>query len=208
MIKNIVFDLGNVVVFFDKDFVISPFTKDPTEINFLKTQVIGCPEWSKIDAGACTEEQMYDSFKTRMTEKQLKLAADFSHNWYRKGRPLNKGAVRIAHQLKKMGYHLFVLSNISINCFEYLKSENKDFFDLFEGLIISGYEKVKKPDPKIFEILLKRFNLDPTETLLIDDDDTGSTFKTANSMGIKGKAVERNNEQSIVELLKQNGIEV
>lgn len=208
MIKNIVFDLGNVVVCFDHNTVIAPFTNDPTEINFLKTQVIGCKEWHKIDTGAITEQQMFESFKHRMTDEQFKLAADFSHNWYRKGQPLNAGAVQIACKLKDMGYNLYVLSNISTECFDYIKNENQDFFNLFNGLIISGYEKVKKPDPKIFEILLNRFKLNANETLLIDDDDTGSTFKTANSMGILGHAVKKNDEQSIIDLLKQNKIEI
>lgn len=208
MIKNIVFDLGNVVVCFDHDVVISPFTNNQTEIDFLKTSVIGCDEWHKIDVGAITEKQMFESYKKRMSDEQFKLAADFSHNWYRKGNPLNIGAVKIAHQLKKMGYRLYVLSNISIECFEYIKKENPEFFALFDGLIISGYEKVKKPDPKIFEILLKRFKLNANETLLIDDDDTGHTFKTANSMGILGHAVKKNDEQSIIALLKQNEIKI
>ena len=207
MIKNIIFDLGNVVVCFDHDTVVSPFTNNPNEIEFLKTQVIPAIEWKKIDDGSITEEQAWQSFKDRFNEDDYKLAVDFSQNWYKK-HPLNSGAVEIAKKLKNQGFNLYVVSNIGTKCFEYIKEHNEEFFSMFDGLIISAKEKVRKPDPKIFEILIDRYNIEPTETLLIDDDDTGRTFNTANQMGINGCAVKKNDAQSILDLLKQYNIVV
>jgi len=87
-------------------------------------------------------------------------------------------------------------------------SSKYDFFDIANGTVISANEGVKKPDKKIFEILLDRYSLDPQECLLIDDDDTNKTLEVANSIGINGRKVKANDLEDIKELLKENNIKV
>ena len=107
----------------------------------------------------------------------------------------------------KIGYKIYILSNMAKETFEFLSSKY-DFFDMVDGVVVSAFEGVKKPDNKIFEILLDRYSLEPEECLLIDDDDTNKTFETAIAMGIKGRHVKPNDVQDIKLLLSENGIKI
>ena len=62
---------------------------------------------------------------------------------------------------------------------------------------------MKKPDEKIFKLLLERYNLKPEECLFIDDDDTNKSFDTANKIGICGRKVIPNSYEDIIKLLKE-----
>lgn len=90
----------------------------------------------------------------------------------------------------------------------YLHLKNIDFFKLCDGIVISAYENVKKPDERIFKILLERYNLKAEECLFIDDDDTNRSYITANKIGILGRRVEPNSKKDIVNLLNEFNIEV
>ena len=81
-----------------------------------------------------------------------------------------------------------------------------DFFKLCTGIVISAREGVKKPDKRIFDILLSRYNLKPEECIFIDDDDTGKSFETANKMGFLGRRVLPNSSTDIIKELGEYGI--
>ena len=78
--------------------------------------------------------------------------------------------------------------------------------------LLSGYlgiqEHIKKPDEKVFNILLQRYNLKAEECLFIDDDDTGKSYKTANEMRILGRVVIPNNVEDIKQMLSEFKIEL
>ena len=81
---------------------------------------------------------------------------------------LIKGSVEILKELYDKGYRLYALSNWSAESLT-LAQERYNFFPLFNGMVISGQEKTIKPDPGLYKILLSRYQLDPAETLFIDD---------------------------------------
>lgn len=131
---------------------------------------------------------------------------NFLLNWFSKC-SVNKEIMRFGKILKNKGYNIYILSNMAKATFEFFSSKY-DFFDIVNGVVISANEGVKKPDKKIFEILLNRYSLEPQECLLIDDDDTNKTLKVANSIGINGRKVKANNLEDIKMLLRENNIEV
>ena len=79
---------------------------------------------------------------------------------------------------------------------------------MVDGAIVSANVGVKKPDAKVFELLIKEYSLIPEECLLIDDDDTNRTFETANALGLNGRRVEPNNVDDVIKLLRENGINI
>ena len=81
---------------------------------------------------------------------------------------LIKGTVESLKELYDKGYRLYALSNWSAETLP-LAQERYNFFPLFSGMVISGQEKTIKPDPGLYKILLSRYQLDPAETLFIDD---------------------------------------
>ena len=87
-------------------------------------------------------------------------------------------SIELLEELKKQGYLCYVLSNWSAETFFDTKKQFS-FLNIFDGLIISGAEKLIKPDPKIFHLACKRFNLIPENTIFIDDriENIDSAFK-------------------------------
>lgn len=128
----------------------------------------------------------------------------FMLNWFTKCN-VNFKTMEIGNRLKQKGYNIYILSNMSKATFEYF-SKKYDFFTMVDGAIVSAYEGIKKPDSKIFELLLKRYSLNAEECLLIDDDDTNKTIEVANSIGINGRRVNSNDSDDVIELLKENNI--
>lgn len=91
--------------------------------------------------------------------------------------------VEILRRLGNTDYQLFGLTNWSEETFPYAL-ENYDFFKLFNGkIVVSGTEKLIKPDPKIWHILLERYNLKANESVFIDDNP--KNIEMANSLGFR-----------------------
>lgn len=205
MIRNIIFDLGNVIINYNQDKIISNFTKKEDEIKYIYDEIFHSPEWSLMDLGEITNDEAIKIINKRNNYRYEKLTSDFLCEWY-KTQPINRDTVNLAKQLKSNGYNLFVLSNLANSTYEYFK--NDEFFPLCTGIIISSHEHAKKPDEKIYRILLDRFDLIADECLFIDDDDSGKNYETANSIGINGRIVKPNDVNDIKTLLQEYNIDM
>tara|TARA_Y100001970_G_scaffold288970_1_gene417925 strand:+ start:3410 stop:4003 length:594 start_codon:yes stop_codon:yes gene_type:complete len=172
------FDLGGV--FFDwspRHFFKKVFSTSK-EMEFFLLNVCN-DEWNLMqDAGrsiANGEKELISKFP--QYQKEIKM-------YYSNHRKMIKGifpnSIRILKKLKKLGFESYVLSNWSAETFEGMEEEYL-FLKLFDGFIISGREKLIKPDRKIYELAIKRFNLNPNNTVFIDD--KLDNIKTAVSLG-------------------------
>lgn len=204
MIKNIIFDLGNVIINYNQNNIINHFTDKPEEKEYIMEKIFKSPEWMRIDLGDISLEEAATLVNERENYKYKDLTNDFWINWF-KIQPINEDTVNLARRLKEKGYNLFVLSNMGDACYEYFSTQ--DFFKLCNGIVISAKEHVKKPDERIFNTLLERYNLNAEECLLIDDDDTNRSYETANRLGINGRRVIPNNVEDIKNLLKEFNVE-
>ena len=203
MIKNIIFDLGRVVIHYDQEEVINQFAKTDEERKYLLEDIFKSPEWSLSDLGLITIEEAINVINNRHNNKFAKLTNDFWNNRF-KFLDVNNEVVEIAKKLKEKKFNIYVLSNMSKEVFNSFRSN--PFFDLCDGVLISAYEHLKKPDERFFNILLERYNLNPKECLLIDDDDTNLTLETANKLGILGRRVKPNDSNDIKRLLEEFNI--
>lgn len=205
MIKNIIFDLGNVIVRFDQPAIISHFTDKEDEINYILKEIFKAPEWAMMDLGNITNKEAAEVINKRNNYKYTELTERFLDEWYKK-QPINRDVVELAKKLKAKGYNLYVLSNMANPTYKYIKSD--EFFSLCTGIVISAQEHVKKPDEKVYEILLERNGLKAEECVFIDDDDSGRNYETANRIGIKGRRVIPNDVNDIEKMLKEFEVEV
>ena len=205
MIKNIIFDLGNIIINYNQNNIINNFTQNDEEYAYIIEKIFKSPEWQMMDLGIITNQEAADVINKKNDNKYKELTDNFLNNWY-KGQTVNRDIVEIAKRLYKKGYKLYVLSNIANMTFEYFK--NDEFFKMCDGIIISAHEHIKKPDYRVFEILLNRYNLKPEECIFIDDDDTGKSYKTANDIGILGRVVLPNNKQDIEKMLAEYNIKI
>ena len=205
MIKNIIFDLGNVIINYNQKKIINNFTEKEEEIKYIYDEIFHAPEWTLMDLGDITNDEAIEIINKRNEFKYEKLTQDFLHEWYKK-QPTNRDIVEIAKILKNNGYNLFVLSNMANQTYEYFK--NDEFFSLCTGIVISAHEHVKKPDEKVYRLLLDRYNLNAEECLFIDDDDSGKNYETANKIGIKGRRIMPNQAEDVKKLLLEFNVEI
>ena len=205
MIKNIIFDLGNVIINYNQKKIINNFTEKEEEIKYIYDEIFHAPEWTLMDLGDITNDGAIEIINKRNEFKYEKLTQDFLHEWYKK-QPTNRDIVEIAKILKNNGYNLFVLSNMANQTYEYFK--NDEFFSLCTGIVISAHEHVKKPDEKVYRLLLDRYNLNAEECLFIDDDDSGKNYETANKIGIKGRRIMPNQVEDVKKLLLEFGVKI
>ena len=160
------FDLGNV--FFDwhpKHFYKDVFPNTQEMEHFL-TEICN-DKWNiQQDAGRSVEEAERELITLfPKYEDKIKLYYK-NHDKMIKG--VFQSSIELLEELKKQNYLCYVLSNWSAETFIHTKIKFS-FLNLFDGLIISGEEKLIKPDPKIFNLASKRFNLIPEYTVFIDD---------------------------------------
>ena len=205
MIKNIIFDLGNVIINYNQKKIINNFTEKEEEIKYIYDEIFHAPEWTLMDLGDITNDEAIEIINKRNEFKYEKLTQEFLHEWHKK-QPIHRDIVEIAKILKNNGYNLFVLSNMANQTYEYFK--NDEFFSLCTGIVISAHEHVKKPDEKVYRLLLDRYNLNAEECLFIDDDDSGKNYETANKIGIKGRRIMPNQAEDVKKLLLEFNVKI
>lgn len=205
MIRNIIFDLGNVIINYNQEQIINNFTKKEEEIKYIYDEIFHAPEWELMDLGNITNDEAIEVINKRNQFRYQKLTENFLHEWYKK-QEINRDIVEIAKKLKRNGYKLFVLSNMANLTYEYFK--NDEFFSLCTGIIISAHEHLIKPDEKVFRLLLDRYKLNAEECLFIDDDPSEQNYKTANKIGIQGRRIIPNQAEDVRKLLLEFNIEI
>ncbi len=172
------FDLGGV--FFDWDphhFYKDVFKNQDEKDNFLNN--VCNDQWNiKQDAGRLirdAENELIKKFPNH--ENEIKL---YYKNHRKMIRKIFQQSVDILIDLKNNNYECYVLSNWSSETFQGMKNEYP-FLNKFDGLIISGEERLIKPDEKIYKLAINRFNLLPEETVFIDD--KKENIVAANNLG-------------------------
>ena len=119
MIKNIIFDLGNIIINGDQEQIISSFTKNEEEAIFIKEQIFNSPEWKILDLGEITNNEAITRIQERNDSKYSGLTELFLHEWYKR-RPTNEETINIAKKLKKqiiiyMYYQIWRMKLLSIS---------------------------------------------------------------------------------------------
>ena len=160
------FDLGGV--FFDwdpKNFFKDQFDNQ-SEMNFFLDNICN-NDWNlQQDKGRLIIDAENDLItKFPNYEEKIKM-------YYPNHRKMIKGifheSIELLYELKKKNYSCYILSNWSSETFEGM-TEEYNFLKDFDGMIISGDIKLVKPDKKIFELAIEKFNLTPNDTIFIDD---------------------------------------
>ncbi len=166
MIKNIIFDLGNVLINFKPEQFLLRYTKDKNRITKFISNIIQSDTWLKLDRGIMSIKNARDDFISAYPEETELIKIFFDH-WQEMLTPISKN-VNLLKELKSNGYRLYILSNYIIEAYEYVK-ERYNVFSLFDGLVISGKINIIKPEREIFQFLLQKYNLNPEDSVFIDD---------------------------------------
>jgi len=163
MVKNIIFDIGNVILKFNRDFLLSHFYQGD-EYEFLKEKLF-C-NWEKLDEDLLSLEQYKSDVLNSLPPHLRNVASAVLDNWEYFMR-YSDGIIPLIQDLKNQGYKLYVLSNMTRH---FIAREYKfPIFTYFDGIVYSAPIKMVKPNPEIYEYLLNKYSLNPEESLFIDD---------------------------------------
>ncbi|MDV4152100.1 HAD family phosphatase [Clostridium sp. AL.422] len=179
MYKNIIFDLGNVLLDFNpRDYLKSKISDNKLEDVFKA--IFNSEEWVMLDRGTITEKEAIKNIINRNIKytDEINLAFD---NWYDILKPIEE-TVEILSSLKEKGYKIYYLSNFHELAFGEVTKKNK-FFELFDGGVVSYAEKLIKPEEDIYKLILERYKLNPNESIFVDDME--ANVEGANKVGIK-----------------------
>lgn len=165
-ISSVVFDIGNVFVEWDPRRLYEQLIADKDELDAFLRDVVNLDWHSEHDRGRPFKEGV--RFLTRQFPQHEKLIQLFDTRWAETIGPAFPETVQCLKQLIDASVPCFALTNFSAEKWpEFYR--DYEFPKLFKGVVVSGEEKLIKPDPAIFELTINRFNLNPTETLFIDD---------------------------------------
>jgi len=166
MKKTLVFDLGGVLIDWNPRYLYRKMFDDEGDIDIFLSEVCN-PEWNvKQDAGRTLAEATAERVALFPDKKSLIEA--FYDRWEEMlGGEIGE-TVDILRELKSKDETLYALTNWSGETFP-IALQRFDFLHWFEGTLVSGDEKLAKPDPAIFHLLLNRYNLQAQDCLFIDD---------------------------------------
>ena len=166
MIKNIVLDMGNVLLDFNPDAVLDEFCSSDEEKDVIRKELFEGPEWMMGDRGDIKDSDRFDLVKVRVPEKYHEALKNCAYKWDLCMKPL-PGAREFCEAVKDQGYGIYVLSNASDLFYKYFP--NLLPLDFFDGVFVSSDYLMLKPDEKIYRTFLEKYALKAEECLFIDD---------------------------------------
>ena len=166
MIKNIVFDMGQVLLRFDRQAIIGRLGLGPEDEKVLMDQVLLSKEWSRMDWGEITDEEAAESICARLPARLHEPARRIVLGWDEIMEPV-PGMAALAGDLKQAGYGVYLLSNASHRQPDYWP--RVPGAELFDGAVISSKVGYVKPERGIYEALLRKYDLKAEECFFVDD---------------------------------------
>lgn len=167
-IENVVFDMGNVLMTFDGRSFSRSFTDTEDDAALLHAALFGRTEWALLDAGAISHDTMRRVAENHLPERLVPNLHACLEGWPHLSRPID-GVCGLVPRLKDAGYGLYLLSNASTSIDRQLT--HCPAYPLMDGRVVSGFERMMKPDPAIYLLLCSRYGLAPASCLFIDDNE-------------------------------------
>lgn len=169
MIKNIIFDIGGVLVAFEPDRVLREMGLPEEEVKVIYEHTAKGPYWKELDRGVIPQEEVHKQMLSTIPEEYKEDARrfltkevinavrsfDYSADWLK--------------NLKEHGYNVYLLTNYPDWMFDYHKEHVFTFTPYVDGKVVSGKVKLIKPDHAIYKALIEKYNLNPAESVFIDD---------------------------------------
>ena len=176
-IKNIIFDFGGVLIDWNPEYLFKKEFESESDMNYFLENIC-TPEWNiQQDAGRPLAKAT-EALQKKHPEYK-KLIGLYYGRWEEMLGGVIEENVRVLNMLKQK-YPLYGLTNWSAETIT-IAYNKYDFFNHLKGIVVSGDEKLIKPDPKLYQILLDRYDLKANESLFIDDN--AHNIEAAHKMG-------------------------
>ena len=200
--KNILFDMGNVLVIYNPEWVIRHYTEDEELIREVKNIVFNSQEWFLLDAGLIEEEKAERNWMERLSSDKARELAHLSfQNWHLYNMKVIPGTAEMIRALKENGKEIYLLSNASLRLLSIYK-EVIPAVECFSGIFYSAAHKCVKPQDIIYERFLKEYSLKPSDCFFIDD--LEENISAAKAVGISGAVMKSRTAKETAEILGLN----
>jgi 2-haloacid dehalogenase len=181
-IDAIVFDLGGVLIDWNPNYVFDNVFENDEEKKKFFFENVCTSDWNENQDAGYPIQKATEDLVAKHPEWKEHIEAYYGRWEEMLGGPINE-SVEIFRQLKESGkYKLYALTNWSAELFP-VALQRYEFLHWFDGRVVSGEEKMRKPFPEFYQLILNRFQLVPQETLFIDDN--LRNVKAAEEIGIK-----------------------
>lgn len=167
MIKNIVFDMGQVLLQWRPQEMIASYNLTCEEETLVLRELFQNVEWVQLDRGVVTEAEVVQRVCARLPEQLHGPVETLTFGWHKRHLIPMPGMAELVRELKEEGYGIYLLSNANLALRSYFPRIPGS--ECFDGLLVSAEEKLLKPQPEIYYHLYERFNLNPAECFFIDD---------------------------------------
>ena len=194
---DIILDMGNVLLEWNKDKILRGVVKTEKDYMILDKAIFQSGLWERLDLGTLTREELVLKVISMIGSIYQEKVQEVVWNWpsyieiYMEVFPL------LVH-LKEKGHRIFVLSNTSPVFYELLEEQLSPLNEILDGFVLSCDIKAIKPDPKMFEEILHKYDLNPENCIFLDD--VKDNTKMAESLGIKAYQVKHRGD--VVDILK------
>ena len=179
--QSVIFDVGRVLFDWDLRHLFAKLIDDRQELEWFVTNVV-TPQWHfQHDAGRPLAE-MVPELKARFPDHAPLIDAYATRFNETIPGPM-PGSLELVERLDEAGVPLFAITNFGHEFWEGFRP-TQPVFDRFQDIIVSGTEKLMKPDPAIYALAIERFGIDPAGAIFIDD--VAANVAGAESVGITG----------------------
>lgn len=182
MIKTVIFDIGNVLVHFGWREVFEEFGLEGDELERFADATVRHQAWVDLDEGIITTEEAKEAYAKEVPEYRELI--DRIYQEMDKMLVQYDYAIPWIKELKERGYRIYILSNWSKPAYEACQNTALSFLPLVDGAVFSYRELMIKPNPKIYELICKRYDINPAEAVFIDD--TEKNIIAAREYGLHG----------------------
>ncbi len=165
-IKNVILDMGNVLLDYNPNVILNSVCDNDKEKSIIYKELFCGEEWIKGDLGQITNSERFEGVSMRVPANLHNKLKECVEYWDVCMLPVD-GAQEFCRKVKQMGFKVYILSNACSKFYEYFpKHYDLDFFD---GVVVSSDVHIIKPNIEIYEYILEKYNLDAEECLFIDD---------------------------------------
>lgn len=181
MIRNLIFDMGQVLMKWDPAYIAAQYTATPEDAAAFMAELIVQPDWYLVDAGQIAEADYYAGLEKRASDR-FRDALLTCYKEFEKHMPPLADMHALANRAKAAGYGVYVLSNALPRFEQVLKT--CPTLQCIDDMVISAKEGMAKPDPRIYQLALSRFGKPADECVFIDD--LQENIDAAKAEGIHG----------------------
>jgi len=182
MIKNLVFDLGNVLIEWNPDKIFRHFEADEMRRQSLREAIFDSHLWHQTDWGSLSLSEACKLAQQNLDPSFEAVVEKIFFHWY-EAVDVYQNLQEKIEQWSKLGYHIYILSTTCEIFYRIEQAGLLPIFPLLSGYILSSEVKVVKPYKKIYQELLEKYNLKPEESIFMDD--IQANLDTAREMGFE-----------------------